>query len=77
MLERSTHGPMREVSSRGAARLSHASLLSVIKSKPEGIAKGGKRPLGGVGLGAFKRKLVGLPRGRGLPLLFLIPPAQS
>ena len=49
-----------------ASRLAHAELLAVIKSKTEGVAKGGERPLGGVGLGAFKRKLVSLPRGRGL-----------
>ena len=32
---------------RSATRLSHAGLLSVIKGKPEGVAKGGKRSLGG------------------------------
>ena len=59
-------------------RLAHADLLSVIERKPEWVAKGGKRPLGGIGLGTFERKLVSLPRGRGLGLLpSLIPPAQS
>ena len=57
--------------------LADAKLLSVIKGKPEGIAEGGKRPLGGIGLGTFERKLVSLPRGRGLGLpRSLIPPAQ-
>ena len=40
--------------SRGP-HFSHAGLLTIVKSKPEGVAKGGKRALGSIGLGAFKR----------------------
>ena len=74
--EWSTHGPIGgEAFSRSG--FAHAKLLSVIKGKPEGVAKGGERPLGGVGLGTFERKLVSLPRGRGSCLpRSLIPPAQ-
>jgi hypothetical protein len=32
----------------------HTKLLAVIKGKPERVAKRGKRPLGGVGLGALE-----------------------
>src|SRR6476661_7903145 len=35
-------------------RLAHACLLSVVEGKPEWVAKSSKRPLGGVGLGAFQ-----------------------
>ena len=49
-----------------ASSFAHANLLAVIKGKTKGVAEGGKRPLGGIGLGTFKRKLVSLPRGRGL-----------
>ena len=50
-----------------ASRLAHANLLAVIKGKTEGIAEGGKRPLGGIGLGAFKRKLMACPGVGALP----------
>ena len=50
-----------------AAHFAHASLLSVIKGKPEGVAKGGKRPLGGIGLGAFKRNSCACPGVEALP----------
>ena len=77
MLERSTQGLSAKHLGADARALAHACLLAVVKSKPEGVAKGGKRPLGGVGLGTFERKLMCLPRGRGLCLPpFLIPPAQ-
>ena len=62
--EWSTHGPIGgEGLSR--SRFAYAKLLTIIKGKPERIAKGGERPLGGIGLGTFERKLVSLPRGRG------------
>jgi hypothetical protein len=38
----------------------HAELLSVVKGKPEGVAKGGERSLRSIGLGTFERKLVSL-----------------
>ena len=44
----------------------HAKLLAVIKRETEGVTKGGERPLRGIGLGTFERKLVSLPRGKGL-----------
>ena len=34
-------------------RLRDASLLPVVKGKPEGVAEGGERPLGGIRLGAL------------------------
>ena len=59
------------------AHLAHACLLAVIKGKTERIAKGGKRPLGGVGLGAFQAQAHVLAPGLKLCLpLFLSPPAQ-
>ena len=41
------------------------SLLAVVEGKPEGVAEGGERPLGGIRLGALERELVRLARGRG------------
>ena len=63
--ERSIQGPKagEDLSVRS---LADADLFTVIEGEPEWIAKSSKRPLGGIGLGTFERKLVSLPRGRGL-----------
>ena len=45
------------------AHLADAGLLAVVEGEAKGVAEGGKRPLGGIGLGTFKRELMCLPRG--------------
>ena len=37
--------------------------LTPIEFKPKGLAKGGERPLGGIGLGGFKGNVMHLARG--------------
>ena len=49
-----------------AARLADADLFAVVECEAKWVAEGGKRPLRGVGLGSFKRKIMCLPWGRGL-----------
>ena len=42
------------------SRFAYAKLLTIIKGKPERVAKGGEGSLGSIGLGTFERKLVSL-----------------
>ena len=51
-----------------AARLADADLFAVIECEAKWVAKGGKRPLRGVGLGSFQGEIMCLPWGRGFAL---------
>ena len=69
LLKLASSGPVGERSTQGpiggrASYFADAKLLPVVEGKAEGVAESSERPLGGISLGTFERKLVSLPRGQ-------------
>src|SRR5688572_29078548 len=53
-----------KAANRIPARVGRRLNAAAIEGKPKGIAKGGKRPLGGIGLGGLGGELMGLAGGK-------------